>query len=101
MVSVVLWRLVRGVFAYSCRHDFRNSDLSLTGIAIPVLDKTAGYDAGLKYFAGLSAHPSHTHRVQWPCAKCGKLFFAHCGLDVLAGRGTSSSPNAKASEPGT
>lgn len=21
-------------------------------------------------------------RVQWPCQKCGKVFFAHCGLDI-------------------
>jgi hypothetical protein len=21
-------------------------------------------------------------RVSWPCMKCGKVFFAHCGLDI-------------------
>lgn len=21
-------------------------------------------------------------RVKWPCAKCGKVFHAHCGLDI-------------------
>ena len=21
-------------------------------------------------------------RVKWPCAKCGKVFRAHCGLDI-------------------
>ena len=21
-------------------------------------------------------------RVKWPCAKCEKIFYAHCGLDI-------------------
>ncbi len=25
--------------------------------------------------------PSHK-RVAWPCCKCGKVFRAHCGLDI-------------------
>jgi hypothetical protein len=25
-----------------------------------------------------------TGNVRWVCSKCGKLFTAHCGLDILA-----------------
>lgn len=24
----------------------------------------------------------YNDRVTWPCAKCGKVFNAHCGLDI-------------------
>lgn len=22
-------------------------------------------------------------RIKWPCAKCGKIFYAHCGVDII------------------
>lgn len=28
-----------------------------------------------------------TDRVQWPCDKCGKVFNAHCGLDISPSNG--------------
>ncbi|SPF56584.1 hypothetical protein SBF1_9290003 [Candidatus Desulfosporosinus infrequens] len=28
-------------------------------------------------------HPNFKKRVQWKCHKCGEIFFAHCGLDIL------------------
>lgn len=27
-------------------------------------------------------HEDSDRRVVWPCAKCGKEFFANCGLDI-------------------
>ena len=26
-------------------------------------------------------------RVKWPCMKCGKIFYAHCGLDIAPKHG--------------
>lgn len=76
-----------------CRHEFRNEDLALTGIPKPPdpapgatreeLDRWGDEVIGGK-------HPWHTERVRWPCAKCGTVFLAHCGLDILAGRGKPS-----------
>jgi len=84
-----------------CHHAFKNADLALTGI--PELSKpvaTDSYAAGEAYYAALNTHPSVTHRVQWPCAKCGTVFYAHCGLDVLAGRGVRFAPTSKDGEGG-
>jgi hypothetical protein len=29
-----------------------------------------------------SARADESDRVIWPCAKCGRVFTAHCGLDI-------------------
>ena len=65
-----------------CRHRFDMDDLEQTGI--PELGKpaTRGYEEWAKYFQDLDSHESITKRVKWPCAKCGKIFYAHCGLDI-------------------
>ena len=34
-------------------------------------------------------------RVSWSCAKCGKVFKAHCGLDISPKHGDICPPNAK------
>ncbi|MDP1580711.1 MAG: hypothetical protein Q8M02_10550 [Candidatus Didemnitutus sp.] len=67
-----------------CRHGFRLADLTNTGIPQPAKPtENAGYYEWLNYYARLSAHPANSQRVRWPCAKCGKVFFAHCGLEIM------------------
>lgn len=65
-----------------CQHEFMIKDLKLTGI--PDLPPPTTNDYGLwqKYFEEVYTHESHTKRVSWPCCKCGKVFYAHCGLDI-------------------
>jgi len=31
-------------------------------------------------------------RVEWPCCKCGKIFRAHCGLDITPKHGSVERP---------
>lgn len=85
---------------YLCRHKFRLGDQSETGIAPP--QKPAA-NASLKvwqnYFHSLDKHPSHTQRIKWPCAKCGKVFYGNCGLDVLSKHGEIIPHNADFREP--
>ncbi len=93
--------LVRGVFARACRHEFRLGDQSLTGIPIPEQPPRGASWKDCQKWADeviCGNHPSHTQRVQWPCCKCGKVFFGHCGLDVLSKHGHIASPNI-ADEP--
>lgn len=69
----------------TCLHYFKLSDLSLTGIVAPEPPaKNARYDEWEKWFQNQDKVDAFTKRVQWPCAKCGKMFFAHCGLDILS-----------------
>lgn len=48
---------------WRCRHEFALEDLRMVN---PDGDKD---------------------RVGWPCAKCGKTFEAHCGLDISPSNG--------------
>jgi hypothetical protein len=67
-----------------CRHEFRYEDMALTGIPKPPEpDKNAGYQVWLEYLQGLDKSDWHTKRVRWTCSKCGRVFEAHCGLDIL------------------
>ena len=34
-------------------------------------------------------------RVSWPCSKCGKMFFAHCGLSIAPDHGKIINYNIK------
>jgi len=89
-------RGVRWLRPIVCRHQFRLSDQSLTGIPEPEMPSAhASYAACLEWYQMRDKHPSFTKRVQWPCAKCGKVFYAHCGLDVLSRYGTIQPPNTK------
>jgi hypothetical protein len=65
------------MFWRECRHEFDYSkDMSETNIPIP---EGSGYYPGSDL---MLKHPAHTHRVYCMCRKCGKWFFAHCGLDL-------------------
>lgn len=73
-----------------CKHRFAIEDLIITGIKELPAPETGGYDAWIEHFRIVNSckHPSHTHRVYWACDKCGKVFYAHCGLDIIGTHGT-------------
>lgn len=73
----------------TCKHGFLLGDLKQTGISEPPPPKGRGYQEWADYFQIINSyeHESHTKRVVWPCAKCGKEFYAHCGLDILGTHG--------------
>ena len=56
-------RMLHAVKVRICKHEFTLSDL-----------KMVNPDGG-------------SDRVQWPCSKCGKVFKAHCGLDIVPANG--------------
>lgn len=72
-----------------CKHAFAMKDLKQTGIAELPTPKGRDYQEWKDYFKIVNSfkHASHTKRVKWPCAKCGKVFYAHCGLDILGTHG--------------
>jgi hypothetical protein len=59
-----------------CKHEFIWADLRLSGIPEPDW-KTLPVNE-------MYTHDATTKRVQWPCCKCGKVIYAHCGLDILS-----------------
>lgn len=65
----------------TCRHEFRYSDLKLTGI--PATPIPTDFEGAMEWHRNEYRHPSFSERVSWRCHKCGKEFRAHCGLDVL------------------
>ncbi len=77
---------LRRLFRPACRHEFRYSDLMLTGIPKPPDPRRGASREELEKWGDevvCGKHPWHTERVSWKCHKCGKEFRAHCGLDVL------------------
>lgn len=65
-----------------CHHGFEIDDLHQTGIEQLAPPTGNDFHAWREYFSQRYTHDSHTKRVAWPCAKCGKVFYAHCGLDI-------------------
>lgn len=68
-----------------CKHMFAIEDLKFTGIPEP--KKPSGSDsykksAWDKYFDEYWNGDWNKKRVKWPCAICGEVFYAHCGLDI-------------------
>lgn len=67
-----------------CAHEFKLKDLDTTNIPEP--ERPSGFMVSSKelmaWHQSLYTHDSHTKRVRWPCHKCGKVFSAHCGLDI-------------------
>ena len=70
-----------------CRHEFKYADLKLTEIPEPETPKDNDYLAWQKYYSIIYTHDSVTKRVVWTCYKCGRVFYASCGLDILAHHG--------------
>ena len=80
--------LVRYFRKNTCKHEFDLADLNKTNI--PPLEQPASksdYCGWVEYFKNVYNHDSVTKRVMWPCWKCGKIFFAHCGLDIIPTHG--------------
>ncbi len=67
-----------------CKHEFDLNDLRKTNIPEPAKPTSNNYEEWCKYYSAPHEHDSHTKRVMWPCSKCGKVFYAHCGLDILS-----------------
>ena len=66
----------------ACKHTFDMADLEKTGIPEIEPPKTRGYKEWEQYFSKIYSCDGVTKRVRWPCSKCGKVFYAHCGLDI-------------------
>ena len=77
-----LLKRLLGRFKRKCKHEFALNDLRLTGIPEPEKPTGNDYKAWCEYFGKRYDHDSFTKRVAWPCAKCGEVFYAHCGLDI-------------------
>lgn len=60
-----------------CLHHFYTEDLN-EGYTPPQMPEGLTIEEEYR-------HPAFTHRVRWACAKCGKQFHAHCGLDIVGG----------------
>lgn len=93
------------VMQFFCRHQFRLDDLKKTGIPEPEKPPNgSSVDDWNKYHRDCYEGDHHTKRVVWPCAKCGKVFYAHCGLDISPKYGPiipshNTSRNGAASRP--
>ena len=82
-VGDILRRVHAAFFGVVCRHEFDLTDLHQTGIKEPERPADgASFDAHMKWHQSLYTGPWYTERVEWSCAKCGKVFRAHCGLDI-------------------
>lgn len=71
----------------SCRHNFRLQDLELTGIEPLPRPTSKDYKDWERWWSSVDTHESHTKRVLWPCCKCGKVFYAHYGLEISPSHG--------------
>lgn len=90
--------LLKKLRAAACSHEFRLADLKATGIeAPPAPASDAGLEVHFRYLHDMANHPSHTRRVVWPCAKCGRVFTDHCGLDISPAHGPIVLPKEGAS----
>jgi hypothetical protein len=79
-VKNALFRFLRAVF---CRHEFDIDDMVNTGIPYPQEPDKNDYKAWNKYYQTIYTCDAHLKRIKWPCTKCRKVFYAHCGLDIL------------------
>ena len=72
-------RVVMRLKQMVCRHKFYTEQISKDYVK-PAMPEGLSICAEYK-------HPAHTKRVCWPCGKCGKKFYAHCGLDIVGKHG--------------
>ena len=91
-----LRRVVQWLRRKCCRHQFALCDQQLTGIQEQERPAdNATYADWMQWHQSRDKDPAHTKRVSWPCVKCGEVFYAHCGLDILR-HGTIKPLNAQA-----
>jgi hypothetical protein len=89
-------RIVRWLRRKCCRHQFNLGDQQLTGIQEQERPAdNATYAEWMQWYQSRDKDPAHTKRVSWPCVKCGEVFYAHCGLDILSRHGKIMPPNGK------
>lgn len=94
----VLRRLMPLVGRKFCHHRFDMNDLHRTGIPEPERpEKGSGYQAFSDWQNELFTGECHTKRVACPCWKCGKMFYAHCGLDITTRWTPKPPPNKRIS----
>ena len=79
---------------FFCHHAFALRDLEATGIPEPENIESMSVPE-------IYESDHFKKRVRWPCAKCGKVFYAHCGLYISPEHGpvlpnSSRSQNAEA-----
>jgi hypothetical protein len=72
-------RLVRWLRQILCRHEFYTNELSKDYTPPEMPENLNWWDE--------RKHPAFTQRVCWPCHKCGKKFYSHCGLDIVGSKG--------------
>lgn len=83
----IILRFIRNRRRMICRHEFNLDDMRSTGIKErPMPEDQSDYEAYCEWFITRYDQPAHTHRIMWKCSLCGKVFYAHCGLDILAQR---------------
>lgn len=80
-------RLVMWFKRRQCNHEFKIKDLTLTGIKPLKTPVSNDYHEWVEYFSKYYGHDSVTKRVWWPCHKCGKGFYSHCGLSITLENG--------------
>lgn len=66
----------------TCKHEFDLVDLKQTGIPEHDRPSVNDYKGWVKWYADYYDSDHVQKRVAWPCCKCGKMFYAHCGLDI-------------------
>lgn len=83
-IVYVVKKLLKCFVGIPCSHEFDWDDLERTNI--PPLERPPDYATQAewnRYYRNRDKHESVTKRVKWPCWKCGKTFYAHCGLNIL------------------
>lgn len=87
MLKTLLLSLQTRTASLLCKHEFRLQDLEDAKQEPLPKPTTRGYKEWSEYLTELYKHDSVLKRVKWPCWKCGKVFYAHCGLDIVPKHG--------------
>jgi len=78
----------------TCLHEFDLNDLRKTETPKPAKPEKNYYKAWEKYHMDFYTSDYVRKAVMWPCCKCGKIFYAHCGLDIYSyGKPKKRMPN--------
>jgi hypothetical protein len=75
-------RLFARWFEKKCHHEFDLAHLRATGIPAPEKPEKNDYESWKKGRSEFYESDHVKKRVMWSCRKCGKTFYAHCGLDI-------------------
>jgi hypothetical protein len=76
-------RLLKYLKQRFCSHVFDIKDIENTNIPEPEKpNKYAGYTTWADYHTSYYDSDHVTKRIKCKCSKCGKLHYAHCGLEL-------------------